>query len=212
MNKNIDVITSLSGIYQITNTINGKIYIGSSVNLKQRFNDHKKLLRHNKHPNKHLQSAWLQYGENNFVFIILEYIEPLSLLIREQYYIDLFSSSNNKIGYNISKIAGNSFGTKRSEESKLKMSYARVKKSRVKELTKLSYTENDHYSNGTINLGKNNKKSKPVLQFDKENNLIKEWDSAGIAAKVLKLSVGNIWMCCNNKYKTSGGFIWKYKN
>jgi group I intron endonuclease len=212
MNKNIDVITSLSGIYQIINTINGKIYIGSSVNLKQRFNDHKKLLRHNKHPNKHLQSAWLQYGENNFVFTILEYVEPLSLLIREQFYIDSLSTSNNKIGYNISKIAGNTFGTKRSEESKLKMSHARVKKSKVKELTELSYIENDHYSSGTINLGKNNKKSKPILQFDIENNLIKEWDSAGIAAKILNLSVGNIWMCCNNKYKTSGGFIWKYKN
>jgi group I intron endonuclease len=201
-----------SGIYQISNSINGKIYIGSSINLKQRFNDHKKLLRYNKHPNKHLQSAWNQYGEKAFIFNIIELVDNNSLLIREQYYIDLLYSSNKNLGYNISKIAGNTLGTKRTDETKLKMSFARVKTNKVKKLINLALNTEDPYKNNTKNLGKNNKKSKPVLQYDINNNLIKEWDSAGIAAKHLFLSVGNIWMCCNNKYKTSGGFIWKYKN
>lgn len=205
------IIPSISGIYQILNSINGKIYIGSSINLKQRFNDHKKLLRHNKHPNKHLQSAWTKYGETHFDFKIVEIVPIESLLSREQYYIDILSTHNREIGYNISKIAGNTLGTKRSESTKFKMSLARVKNNIVANLTNLSINSGNPYKNNTINMGRNNKKSKPVLQFDIENNLIKEWDSAGIAAKTLKISVGNIWMCCNGKYKTSAGFLWKYK-
>ena len=210
--KNTSDLTLISGIYQIINTTNNKIYVGSSINLKQRFNDHKKLLRHNKHPNNHLQSSWIKYGEDKFNFEIIEFVINDNLLITEQFYIDLFSSYDNKIGYNISKIAGNTFGTKITDESKLKMSIARTKKTKVNLLTDKAKNITDLYLKPSINMGKNNKKSKPVLQFDIENNLIKEWDSAGMAAKVLILSVGNIWMCCNGKYKTSYGFIWKYKN
>ena len=65
---------TISGIYQIKNLINNKIYIGSTINLKQRFNDHKKLLRHNKHPNNHLQSSWIKHGESNFVFELIEQV------------------------------------------------------------------------------------------------------------------------------------------
>lgn len=46
-----------SGIYQIENKINSKVYIGSSNNIKRRWQKHKALLRHNKHPNSHLQAA-----------------------------------------------------------------------------------------------------------------------------------------------------------
>jgi group I intron endonuclease len=202
----------LSGIYQIKNSVNNKIYIGSSINLKQRFNDHKKLLRYNKHPNQHLQSSWTKYGESNFEFKILE-LTPINLLLtKEQSYIDLLLSHDRVIGYNISKTAGNTLGTKRTDSSKLKMSLARVKSDRVANLTNLSVNSDDPYATKTINMGKNNKKSKPVLQCDISNNIIKEWDSAGVAARTLKLSVGNIWMCCNGNYKTSYGFIWKYKN
>ena len=111
-----------SGIYQIKNKINGKIYIGSSINVERRFKEHKKLLSHNKHPNKHLQLSWKKYGESNFTFILLEEVLVESLLTKEQYYIDSYQSYNNDIGYNICKTAGNTLGYLFSEESKIKMS------------------------------------------------------------------------------------------
>lgn len=52
----------VSGIYCIENKINNKTYIGSSKNLYQRLLKHFALLRHNKHENAHLQSAWNKYG------------------------------------------------------------------------------------------------------------------------------------------------------
>ena len=60
------------------------------------------------------------------------------------------------------------------------------------------------------NKGKNNKNSKIVYQYDLNDKLIKTWDSVGLLCKILKLSVGNISMCCLGKRKTAYGFKWKY--
>ena len=60
--------------------------------------------------------------------------------------------------------------------------------------------------------GKNHHNSKSVLQFDKNNNFIKEWKNAKLAAKELNISYCGINSVCNNKTKISGGFIWKFKN
>jgi predicted GIY-YIG superfamily endonuclease len=56
------------GVYIINNKLNGHNYIGSSINIKQRFAQHKSTLRHNTHRNQHLQNAWNKYGEENFDF------------------------------------------------------------------------------------------------------------------------------------------------
>ena len=112
----------ISGIYQILNKINGKSYIGSSINIKSRFHDHLKNLRRNTHDNIHLQRSWNKHGECNFIF---EMIEPVSsvknLIAREQWWID---NTENK--YNILKIAGSCLGMKLSDETKLKISISRL--------------------------------------------------------------------------------------
>lgn len=52
--------------------------------------------------------------------------------------------------------------------------------------------------------------SVPVTQFDLNGNFIKDWDS--IADVRRELGIGHISECCRGKCKTSGGYIWKYKN
>ena len=56
---------NFSGIYSIRNSVNNKIYIESSCNLKRRILRHKTELKHNKHYNKHLQRAYNKYNNNN---------------------------------------------------------------------------------------------------------------------------------------------------
>ena len=116
-----------TGIYKITNIINGKIYIGSSTSekdgFKDRINTHIRLLNRKTHYNKHLQSSWVKYGSENFKFEIVEIIYGKNnILEREQYYIDLYNVINSKIGYNKSPIANSQLGFKHSNESKQKMS------------------------------------------------------------------------------------------
>ena len=66
------------GVYRIVNTINGKIYIGSSVVcLYKRAHTHRNYLRADKHCNRYLQNSWNKYGEHNFVFDIIGEITKL---------------------------------------------------------------------------------------------------------------------------------------
>lgn len=54
-----------------------------------------------------------------------------------------------------------------------------------------------------------NKKIK-VAQYSKTGELIKIWDSMTDAGRELNINITAIWQCCNGRYKSSGGFIWKY--
>jgi group I intron endonuclease len=60
------------GIYKIINVVNNKFYVGSAVDLKRRKTRHFSELRTGKHNNRHLQAAWVKYGEQSFVFVVVE--------------------------------------------------------------------------------------------------------------------------------------------
>lgn len=95
----------ISGVYKILNLVNDKFYIGSSKNIYERWDSHKKELRHNCHYNGHLQNAWNKYGEDNFQFIILEKCEPEQRLEREDWYIKNTKCYLSEIGYNVQSSA-----------------------------------------------------------------------------------------------------------
>ena len=72
---------------------------------------------------------------------------------------------------------------------------------------KISNTKKGKYS------GRNNPnygKGKKIIQYDLNENFIKLWNNANQASKELNIDVGNISKCCKNKYKSAGGFIWRY--
>jgi len=60
------------GIYKIINVVNNKFYVGSAVDLKRRKTRHFSELRTSKHNNRYLQAAWNKYGEQAFVFVVVE--------------------------------------------------------------------------------------------------------------------------------------------
>jgi group I intron endonuclease len=112
-----------SGIYKIVNKINGRYYIGSSINIRKRWNEHKRTLRQNNHDNSFLQKSWNKHGEETFIFEIIEnVVDVTKLLEREQHYLNLINPFNKDITYNLCKTAGNMLGFKHNDESKLKMS------------------------------------------------------------------------------------------
>ena len=86
------------GIYKIDNIVTGKCYIGSSKNISQRISYHKNNLKSGKHFNIKLQRAFNKYGENKFIFNILEVCDLQDLRKIEKGWISYFNSFKN--GYN----------------------------------------------------------------------------------------------------------------
>jgi group I intron endonuclease len=97
MNTHIPTKDDLSrpGIYVITNRLGAKKYVGQSINIFTRWNNHKKLLRSGIHYNPHLQNAWNKYGDRNFCFEVLEFCFPENLNDKEQYWISRLNPEYN---------------------------------------------------------------------------------------------------------------------
>jgi group I intron endonuclease len=63
-----------AGVFQVKNQANGKVLLGSSLNLDGALNGHRFTLKIGSHRNKALQGDWNTYGEENFLFEILEVV------------------------------------------------------------------------------------------------------------------------------------------
>lgn len=109
-------------IYRITNMENGNFYIGSADSFARREWQHKYTLRRNEHKNPHLQAAWNKYGEEMFVFEIVETIpEGEDQLVWEDKW--LRECVGKEDCYNVNTLAtAPRLGLTLSEESKAKIS------------------------------------------------------------------------------------------
>jgi group I intron endonuclease len=64
-----------AGVFQVKNTVNGKVLLGSSLNLEGPLNSHRFMLQIGKHRNEILQKEWNEYGADKFVFEVLEEVK-----------------------------------------------------------------------------------------------------------------------------------------
>ena len=123
------------GIYEIRNTINDKIYIGSSKSITRRFWSHKRELRNGIHDNIKLQRAWDKYGADSFQFNKIIICKKEDLMMYEQLCIDGYDVVSK--GYNIAPTAGSALGCIMSDEAKQKISIGNTGKIRSKEFIQL---------------------------------------------------------------------------
>ena len=185
-----------SGIYGIKNKINGKIYIGSSGNIRLRWKSHRSTLKKQRGTNRYLQRAYNKYGLNSFDFLVIEFCDVSVLIKKEQYWLDFYKSYEKDLGYNLSKIAESNRGLKHSEEAREK-----IRKS------KLGLKMSPEAKMGIILANK-----KAVYMFNLNGTLVKSFDSVVKAANFTGIDKGNISTCCRGKKQSSGGFMWSYSS
>lgn len=202
-----------SGVYAIMNTLNNKKYIGSTHCFKTRFAEHRSQLRKGNHKNIHLQRAYNKYGENYFVFLILEECENIqnTLNFIEQKWIDSDGD------YNICPIANRRTYTKMPDwlkEKLKKINSIRIRtleeRERISKALKGRKPTAEHLKNQS--LGRKGKGTKAVLQYDLNGNYIRSFNSLTEAGKACKGSYVCIMNCCKGKISSAFNYLWKYAN
>jgi len=108
-----------TGIYEIVNLVNGKRYIGGSVDIRQRWREHKSGLSRGRHHSKALQRAWNKYGGDAFAFRILALCTRDALEATEQHTLN-----EQKPEYNTCKVVRTMQGVSPSAETRAKISAA----------------------------------------------------------------------------------------
>jgi group I intron endonuclease len=207
-------------IYKITNKVDGKIYIGQTIQILE--------YRWRKHRNVgsnccYLKRAFNKYGTDNFEFklICICFDEDL-----DKYEIQYMEKYNSMVpnGYNLRK-GGNS--GKHHEETKRKISESLKARTDIIR-PKTNYRLGKHHSEETKKKisdalkAKYNKNCEPhttkiytspkaenINQYDSNNNFIKSFNNIISASKYNNISRDGISRVCSNKQKTAGGFIWK---
>jgi group I intron endonuclease len=205
-----------SGIYLIRNTTNNKIYVGKAKCILKRMRQHVTLLnRKSKDENPHLINAWHKYGRNSFEYVVLEYLEIDLLAERELFWITSLNALDSEVGYNLR--LDSSTGMITSDETRQKLSEAyKLRKEKFPELSKQNA---EHISN----YWRNNPEEKEVmrsklkklkqkyrfLQYDKQKNLIKVWDTIeDIIAANPEYKWQNIYAVCNGYKPSIYGYVW----
>lgn len=200
-------------IYKITNVINGKSYIGKTIDLKRRWKQH---ISGNGNTCI-LSKAFNKYGISNFNFSTLNKIYILNkdvlntyLSKLEIYYIKLYNTY--KYGYNATIGGDGTHGYQLSPETKLKISLA-LKNKPISEKKREAYKRSAKKRKGvprdkeTVMRGAV-KRRKPVLQYSLNGEFIREYEGVSL---VPNYDQCNIIACCKGKINSAYGYIWMYK-
>ena len=209
-------------VYKIINTLNNKMYIVITTrDPKIRFEEHKRRAFQKNYYgyNYPIYNAIRKYGIENFIFeVIYKTDNEIEIYEKEQYYIQLYDTILN--GYNIS-VGGEGHSKyptelilKYWEEGKTCTEIANILGCQITTISNRLKGNGIDQEQIYSRLSQTNKKnnSNPILQFDLNNNLIKEWNSSVEIEKILGYNSSNIRSCCRGKIKTAYGYVWKRKN
>ncbi len=227
-------------IYKITNVLDNKTYIGSSVKgLSSRKNRHLWELKKNIHHNYHLQREYNKHGENILKFEEIDRVMDVSQLTnRENYWIQTVNPD-----YNVMRDVKSHIGVKRTEETCKKISEGvrnhlnNLNKSRIgKKYTdehrrniseslsgrKLSKEHIQKMSNSLkgikpskeLAIKRTEHQHKSIIQIDKFGNIVKEWKSATIVEieSIGKFKRKMIYRCLSGERKFYKNHSWKHKS
>lgn len=213
------------GIYKITNQVNGKVYIGQSVHIKARWQQHILNARNNKE-NTLLYNAMRKHGIENFSFEVIEECDKEKLNEREVYWISYYDSFNKEKGYNMTPGGSEPIKINPQEIYDLWDQGYSVKeikeqlKDKVCGATVGSYLQG--YKNwSTTESQRRGQSYAKKLNYSRENNLnvikqydifgnfLKNWQTCRQIENELKIPHNSISNAIRGKAMQAGGFQWR---
>jgi hypothetical protein len=220
----------MQGIYKIENLINGKCYVGQSVDIEKRFAQHK---RDSKYVNLHkynypLYNAIRKYGQEKFTFDVLELVDDNNLLTeRELYWYNKLKPKYNILlpdrtkSKNQIKVTAIDCQTHKPIKEYESISQAArelgIDSSSITKACKGKLFEIGGflwvYSDQLDSWQKPNykKMNKPVQQIEpKTKQVIKVYDNSRRATEETGIEYQNINKVCLGLRNTAGGYAWEY--
>lgn len=207
-------------IYTLEHPITKEVrYVGKTKNPKERFHNHCNRL-HNEHSHKRnwinsLRSIGLKPKMN-----ILDEVNESEWKYWEKYWIEQFRQWGFDLVNHTSGGDGLTVGNQTSfKKGQKPWNYGTAKPKILKgNRGKTEESIKTQFKVGLIpwNIGMKGIKLKPdknVYQFNKEKTImIKKWNTATEAGKILNINIDGIGQCARNKSKSCGEFYWSYKN
>ena len=227
----IDRNIRICGIYKITNRINGRAYIGQSIDIYNRWAAHI-ANKNKKYLNYYFVCALRKYGEDAFDWEILEECDESFLDEREEYYIDKFNTfigNKGNLGYNMTR-GGDGYKSVGVKVYQYDMQGNFIQRFNTIEIAAKSTKSN---ATGIVNCCRGRRKmcnnfiwsytykeyiesyksskQKKVCQYTKNMEYIKTFDSVTDAANFVNKTKSQLSMCCRGRTPSCGGYIWRYK-
>lgn len=187
-------------VYRHTNKENGKAYIGmcAESRTKTRWAN-----GHGYYQQRQFGDEIKKYGWDSFDHeILFAGLTKEEAIAKESECIIRFGTLE-PTGYNISIRGDKPFwGQRHTEETKVAIS-EKLKKYKMTEAHKAHISEKK--------AGIHHHFAKPVFQFSKGGEFIREWAYMGDAAKTLRIHKESISACCKGKRPSAGGYVWSYE-
>lgn len=210
-------LNNASGIYRITNEVNGKVYVGKTHSFRKRYTLYKACYKRQdiRGINEYFLNAINKYGAENFTFSIIEVCEVSLTAERELFWITTLNSLDKNYGYNLRFDSSTGLIVQQSTRDKMSARLKREFENGTRNAENIGkffcefWKENPEIKE-SMKAAVSEAKSSYFLQSTRDNTPLKLWNGIN---QIIENNKGykfqNIYAACNGSKKSYMGFKWK---